>query len=247
MTTAKEGRWRLDDHKLKRLVQYYFPATLEPPIRSHIIWLWAVKDGFGGGGTALNGFTRKNVDASMTQTKKDHTQWILTLRNKYSTTFSPLTFILFHFLWSLWSEHQWETLKLLKSWHPFYPHLFPVKWIQAAEIKHQARLLIEQLVGALPFKWGLCWITRLTRGERGGVKKMTRGWGLRWVWWWLDLPTLIVLHNNISMVESKTITFPQSLHTWHEWGFNNNLLEEQRWRNLRFKVYRANSVCLDAH
>lgn len=39
----QEERWRLDDHKLKRLVQYYFPATLESPTRSQIIWLWDVK------------------------------------------------------------------------------------------------------------------------------------------------------------------------------------------------------------
>lgn len=43
----QEKRRRLDDHKLKRLVQYYFPATSESPTRNQIIWLLNVKVVYG--------------------------------------------------------------------------------------------------------------------------------------------------------------------------------------------------------
>lgn len=67
----QEERWRLDDHKLKRLVQYYFPATLESPTRSQIIWLSNTKVAYGVEMTVdLRGY--KKVEVPITQTKNTY-------------------------------------------------------------------------------------------------------------------------------------------------------------------------------
>ncbi len=66
----QEERWRLDDHKLKRLVQYYFPATLESPTRSQTIWLSNAKVVYGAEMT-VNLLGYKKVEVSINRTKNN--------------------------------------------------------------------------------------------------------------------------------------------------------------------------------
>lgn len=74
MWWKEERRW-LDDHKLKRLVQYYFPATLESPTRSQIIWLSNVKVVYGVEMTVnLCGQGKVEVPSDI-QTKRNVSYW----------------------------------------------------------------------------------------------------------------------------------------------------------------------------
>lgn len=74
MWWKEERRW-LDDHKLKRLVQYYFPAPLESPTRSQIIWLSNVKVVYGVEMTVnLRGHGKVEVPSDI-QTKRNVSYW----------------------------------------------------------------------------------------------------------------------------------------------------------------------------
>lgn len=71
----QEERRRLDDHKLKRLVLYYFPATSESPTRSHIIWISNVKVVYGAEMT-VNLKENNEVEDLIARTKSTYIQKI---------------------------------------------------------------------------------------------------------------------------------------------------------------------------
>lgn len=73
----QEERRRLDDHKLKRLVLYYFPATSESPTRSHIIWISNVKVVYG----AEMSVNLKENNKVEDRTKSTYIQKIFPFRN----------------------------------------------------------------------------------------------------------------------------------------------------------------------